>query len=86
MRELSPGDVDGDGDGGIEEEQEKEEEDPSLRVRDPHCNEKDRRYGWKVLGVFRAPVMNSLVPKMVRVHRSLFDCGPADLLEELPHF
>jgi len=38
------------------------------------------RYGWRVLGVFRAPVAPSVVPQMMRVHRSLYDCGAATVM------
>jgi hypothetical protein len=45
----------------------------------PSKASRDRRFGWKVLGVFRSPVPASLIPHMMRVHRSLYDCGSAQI-------
>lgn len=42
-----------------------------------HLVKSGARYGWRVLGVFRAPCTAELIPQMMRVHRSLFDCGSA---------
>ncbi len=44
----------------------------------------ERRYGWKVLSTFRAPCSAAIFPQLMRVHRSLFDCGSANI--ELPHY
>ncbi len=59
-----------------EEEEEEEEVEGSEEEEEEEAVPRKRFFGWRVLGAFRSSIPPSQVPTILRLHRSLFDCGP----------